>query len=64
MPPPSVTREIYCYPRRQLIVRSGGRDISFKRSFRVQSKIDSVCLSGCPFICLSVPRSLNDQTNS
>ena len=54
MPPPSVKREIYSYPRHRLIVRSGGRDISFERSFRVHSEIDSVCLFVCPTLRSSV----------
>ena len=47
MAPPSVTGEVCCFPRRQLIFNFGRRVIlyiSFERSLRVHSEIDSVCL--------------------
>ena len=39
--PPSVTVEVYCFPRRQLIFSFGRRVISFERSLWVHSEIDS-----------------------
>ena len=42
--PPSVTGEVYCFPRRQLIFSFGRRVISFERSLWVHSEIDSVFL--------------------
>ena len=52
--PPSVTGEVYYFTRRQLIFSLIGESIlSFERSLRVHSEIDSVCLS--------VPRYSNEQ---
>ena len=44
--PPSVTGEVYCFPRRQIIFSFDGRviAISFDRSLSVHSEMDSVCL--------------------
>ena len=41
---PSETGEVCCVPRRRLIFRFAGRVMSFKRSLRVHSVIDSLCL--------------------
>ena len=45
MPPPSIMGEVYCFPGRQLIFSFDRRvlPISFERSLRVHSEIDSVC---------------------
>ena len=52
MPPPSVTGEEYCFPRRPLIISFGMRVILLLKGtyLRVHSEIDSVCLSVCTTI--------------
>ena len=52
--PPSITREVYCFPRHRLIFRFGRRVIHHSKglNLRVHSEIDSVCPS--------VPRSSNE----
>ena len=44
MPPPSVMGEVYCFPCHQLIFSFDSRviAISFERSLRVHSEIDSL----------------------
>ena len=58
MPPTSVSGEVYCFPRRQLIFSFGKRVIniiSFERSMSSEYIPKSI-----PYVCPSVPRSSNE----
>ena len=52
MPPPSVTGEVYCFPRCQLIFRFGWRCIYHSKGLReyIPKSIPSVCLSVCTMV--------------
>ena len=62
MPPPRVTREIYCYPRRRLIVSSGGLVVYHSKGFLdyIPKFIQSVQLSVHLSVCTTIFKRSNE----
>ena len=54
MPPPIVTGEVYCFPRRQLIFSFGRRAIYHSKG------LWEYILKSITFVCPSVPQSSNE----